>query len=223
MGKGLEMILSRRLPSIALLGFLSACGPMNNNGLGANTAARLGAITGLRTAPAAPPSALPTAALAAGPGNVLMVTLLGRDAVAAMTRVGTNNGVDTWRTAKGVTLSFQDGILVASRGLGEDLMGADVAGVRAAILRGTGTAQRQHSFLGGEDQIQTRDLTCTFTTNAPETITIATGAVTAGKVTEVCESSALVFTNLYWLNDNEIVQSRQAVAFSVGYIRVNIL
>jgi len=32
-----------------------------------------------------------------------------------------------------------------------------------------------------------------------------------------------VFTNQYWLSDTEIVQSRQAVSVSVGYIRVNIL
>ena len=208
---------------MALLGLLAACGPMNDNGLGAGAAARVGAITGLRPAPAEPAPALPTAALAEGPGNVLMVTLLGRNAVAAMTRAGSNNGVETWRTAKGVTLSFRDGILVASRGLGGDLMGANVDGVLAAILRGTGTAQRRHAFLDSEDQIQTSDLTCTFTTEAPEVIAIATGTVKATKVTEVCESPVFVFTNQYWLSDTEIVQSRQAVSVSVGYIRVNIL
>ena len=218
------MILLRRLSSMALLGLLAACGPMNSNSLGADAAARVGAITGLwPTPPAEPASALPTAALAEGPGNVLMVTLLGRNAVAAMTRAGSNNGVETWRTAKGVTLSFRDGILVASRGLGGDLMGANVDGVLAAILRGTGTAQRRHAFLDSEDQIQTSDLTCTFTTDAPEVIAIATGTVEATKVTEVCESPVLVFTNQYWLSDTEIVQSRQAVSGSVGYIRVNIL
>mgnify|MGYP003897263681 CR=1 FL=1 len=139
MGKGLEMILLRRLSGVALLGLLAACGPMNSNGLGAGAAARVAAITGLRPEPAAQAPALPTAALAEGPGNVLMVTLLGRNAVAAMTRAGSNNSVETWRTAKGVTLSFRDGILVASRGLGGDLMGANVDGVLAAILRGTGT------------------------------------------------------------------------------------
>ena len=217
------MILLRRLLGVALLGLLAACGPMNSNGLGAGAAARVGAITGLRPAPTEPAPALPTAALAEGPGNVLMVTLLGRNAVAAMTRAGSNNGVDTWRTAKGVTLSFRDGILVASRGLGGDLMGANVDGVLAAILRGTGTAQRRHAFLDSEDQIQTSDLTCTFTTDAPEVIAIATGTVEATKVTEVCESPVFVFTNQYWLSDTEIVQSRQAVSVSVGYIRVNIL
>jgi hypothetical protein len=196
---------------------------MNSNGLGAGAAARVAAITGLRPAPTEPAPALPTAALAEGPGNVLMVTLLGRNAVAAMTRVGSNNGVETWRTAKGVTLSFRDGILVASRGLGGDLMGANVDGVLAAILRGTGTAQRRHAFLDSEDQIQTSDLTCTFTTDAPEVIAIATGTVEATKVTEVCESPVFVFTNQYWLSDTEIVQSRQAVSVSAGYIRVNIL
>jgi len=107
--------------------------------------------------------------------------------------------------------------------LGGDLMGANVDGVLAAILRGTGTAQRRHAFLDSEDQIQTSDLTCTFTTEAPEVIAVATGTVEATKVTEVCESPVFVFTNQYWLSDTEIVKSRQAVSVSVGYIRVNIL
>ena len=210
MGKGLEMILLRRLSGVALLGLLVACGLMNSNGLGADAAARLGAITGLRPEPAAQAPALPTAALAEGPGNVLMVTLLGRNAVAAMTRAGSNNGVDTWRTAKGVTLSFRDGILVASRGLGGDLMGANVDGVLAAILRGSGTAQLRHAFLDSEDQIQASDLTYTFTTDAPEVIAIATGTVEATKVTEVCESPVFCVYETVLANDTEIVQSRQA-------------
>ena len=215
--------MTSQLLSAAMLAFLTACGPMNSGGLGSQAAARLGAFTGLQpTAPPAPP-ALPTQALAAGPGNVLMVTLLSRNAVAAMTRISTNNGTLTWRTDKGVTLSFRDDILVASRGLGDDLMGADIPGVRDAIVQGSGTAKRTHTYLNSEDTIQTRDLACTYMTQAPETITIASGAFEATKVEEVCESRSLRFTNSYWLDGNTIVQSTQAVALGSGYIRVNTL
>ena len=101
-------------------------------------------------------------------------------------------------------------------------MGANFDGVLAAILHGTGTAQWRHAFLDSEDQIKISDLTCTFTTNAPEVIAIATGTVEATKVMEVCESPIFMFTNQYWLRDAEIVQSRQTVSVSVCYIGVNI-
>lgn len=210
-----------RLTAAALLGLTAACGPMNKGGLGTDALERLGAMTGLRPAAPEAPPAVPTEALAAGPGNVLLVTLVARNAVSAMTRVGHNNRVDTWRTAKGVTLSFRDDILVASRGLNEDLMGADVDGLRDAIRAGSGTTQRQHAFLDSEDQIKTRTLNCTITTEGPDTITTAAGAVETTKVVEICNSSALVFRNNYWLDGGDIVQSLQAVAPSVGYIKVN--
>ena len=208
---------------MALLGGTVACGPLNKGGMTARAVETVSVMTGLRKAAPPAPPAIPTAALAAGPGNVLMVTLLGRGAVAPLTRVGENNGVVTWRTAKGVTLSFQDDILTASRGLNEDLMGADVDGVAAAIRAGTGTTQRVHSFLDSEDQIKARALTCTVTKIGPETITTVAGPSEAIKVDETCDGSALQFTNNYWLDaiGGNIVQSQQVLAPSVGFIRVN--
>lgn len=184
----------------------------------------LGNVTGLNPStpePAGP--VIPTDALAKGPGNVLMVTLMARNAVAAMTRVGSNNGVDTWRTAKGVTLSFKGGILVASRGLNEDLIGADLIGVQEAITAGTGTSQRRHSFLDSEDQLQIRELECEVTTDGPEEIVTVAGATPAIKVTEVCTGQPFAFTNNYWLDEigGEILQSQQALARTTGFIKVN--
>ena len=83
--------------------------------------------------------------------------------------------------------------------------------------------QSAHTYLNSEDTIQTRDLACTYMTQAPETITIASGVFEATKVEEVCESSSLRFTKSYWLDGNTIVQSTQAVALGSGYIRVNTL
>ena len=92
-----------------------------------------------------------------------------------------------------------------------------------AIVQGDGSAKRTHTYLDSEDNIQTRNLNCTYTTQAPETITIASGPFEASKVEEVCESSGISFTNTYWLGGDAIVQSTQAVALGSGYIKVNAL
>lgn len=217
------MNILSKLGGLALIGLTAACGPMNEGGLGTKAVERLGTLTGLRSAPPAAPPVVPTDALEQGPGNVLMVTLLGRNAVAALTRVGTNNGIDTWRTAKGVTLSFRDGILVASRGLNQDLMGADIGGLPQALRAGSGTVQRTHSFLDSEDQITSSAMTCVITRQGPEVIATVSGEIDTIKVTEKCTGTALVFENSYWLDGpgGQIVQSRQALAPSVGFIKVN--
>lgn len=208
---------------ITALVLTTGCGALGKDGLGASALNRLGTLTGLKKAPPKAPPPVPTEALAKGPGHVLMVTLIGRNAVAPLTRVARNGDTDTWRTAKGVTLSLKGDLLVASRGLNEDLMGADIDGVREVIGSGEGVAKRIHSYLDSEDQIRTRDLTCIITTAGPEEITTLAGKVETVKVLENCTSTALVFKNTYWLDEigGNIVQSRQALAPTVGYIQVN--
>ena len=212
-----------RLGCVAGLALATACGPLNENSMGATAGGQLAKLVGLSKAEAPKPPAIPTEALAAGPGNVLMVTLQARNAVAAMTPVGRNKDVITWITPKGVTLSFQEGILVASRGLNEDLMGADLTGVHRAIVQGTGSARRVHSYLDSEDQTVIRDLSCSYQNAGDDMISTLDGQSPAIKIIEDCKSSGLVFQNNYWIDriGGDIVQSLQAVAPTVGYIKVN--
>jgi len=54
-----------------------------------------------------------------------------------------------------------------------------------------------------------------------ETITTINGAQETQKLSETCTGPALIFTNTYWLDDGAILQSLQALAPRVGYIKVN--
>lgn len=202
---------------------LIGCGSLNEGGLGPKAVEQLGALTGLRKAPPAAPPSVPTEALASGPGNVLLVSIVSRNAVATLTRVGRNKTVETWRTAKGVTMSFDKGVLVASRGLNQDLMGADIGSLPSAIRAGRGSGTRTHAFLDSEDQIVTLSLACEVTTVGPETIATVSGELDTIKVVESCKGPSLVFENSYWLDSmgGNIVQSRQALAPQVGFIKVN--
>lgn len=213
---------------LVLLGVLAltACGPMNEGGLGQQAAdaarAQLGKLTG--TAPAtAPAPTLPPGIENIPPGNILLVTLVSRNLVAPLTRLARNNGSETWVSPGKITMTFRDDVLVATRGLSEDLMGADVYGVRAALTAGGGTSRRVHSYLDSTDQIQSRNLSCVITANGAETIATIKGEVQAQKYSEACTSDALIFTNVYWLDrpGGNILQSRQVVAPDIGFIQVN--
>lgn len=206
---------------------LTACGPMNQGGMGESAAdaakARVGSLLGRAPAPVAAPPAPPNIADAA-PGDLLMVNIESRGAVAAMTRTASNNGTDTYQSSGNVAMTFRDGILVASRGLSEDLMGADIANTLDVLRAGGGITSRAHSFLNSEDQIRTRQLTCIITQQDPETITTIAGPQEARKYSEKCRSDLLTFTNTYWLDadtNQTIIQSRQALAPGVGFIQVN--
>ena len=80
---------------------------------------------------------------------------------------------------------------------------------------------RTHSFLDSEDQISARKMTCVMTAEGMETITTINGVQETQKLSETCTGPALIFTNTYWLDDGAILQSLQALAPRVGYIKVN--
>ena len=213
--------MRKTLCSGLILVAFSACGPLYEDNLGTRLLEAGQKMTGLGPDPApAAPAVSPEVANAA-PGDVLLVKIIARNAVAPMTKAAQNGGAITWISPGKVTMSFEDGILVGTRGLGDDLMGVDPIGVRAALNAGGGTAQRRQSFLTSEDQIATRDLACTITRVGAETLQTIGGARPTTKFEEDCKGPALEFKNSYWLAGGEIIRSRQAVSAGLGFIQVD--
>lgn len=198
---------------------LAGCGPLYESDLGNRLTQVAQQVSGTAPPPA-PPSLAPEVA-SAQPGDVLLVKILARDAVAPMTKVAESGDAITWISPGKVTMSFEDGILVGTRGLEDDLMGVDAIGVRDALNAGGGTATRRQSFLTSEDQIATRDLTCEITNLGAEEIQTIGGARRTTKFEEDCQGPALVFKNTYWLAGGEIIRSRQAVSAGVGFIEAD--
>ncbi len=199
----------------------TGCGPLYEGNLGTRLAETAGQVTGLGPEPEKPVPTLSPALANAAPGDVLLVKIIARNAVAPLTKVADNNGAVTWISPGKVTMSFEDGILVGTRGLGDDLMGVDPDGVRDALNAGGGTATRRQSFLSSEDQIVTRDLTCEVTSLGPEEIVTVTGPRMATKFEEDCKGPALEFKNSYWMAGGDLIRSRQAVSAGVGFIQVD--
>lgn len=202
---------------IAALASLAACGPLNK-GSGSQQIAQqiVGKLRG--NAPAAAPPAISPEIANAGPGNVLLVTLRARGAVAPMVRAGQNGNQTTWVSPGKISMTFENGILISTRGLGDDLMGSDIPGLRAAINAGSGTITRTVSYLNSEDQIVTQSLTCTIRSVGAEEIALLTGPRTLNRVNEACKGARLAFENAYWLDGATFVKTLQVVSASQGYI-----
>lgn len=207
--------------TLGLLATLGACGPLNDGNIGLDAARQIGGLVGIDTGPTAAPAVPPNIANAA-PGDVLLVTIVNRNAVAPLTKAQTNAQTITWISPGDVSMTFADGILIGTRGLTEDLMGVDANGVRDAIRAGGGTATRRHSFLNALDQIRTRSMTCTITQGARETLTLINGAAETIKFEESC-TGEMVFTNSYWVDatTGAMLRSLQVVSASDGYIQAD--
>ena len=125
---------------------------------------------------------------------------------------GGSNGVVTWSSTSYQTISLRDGVMVATRGFGPDLMSSVAPGI-ATIAAGHGTTQRRYSYLDGGDQAQTLSYTCTLAQAGSESIEVLAKVYAARQVTETCTGPAGGFTNAYWFDHGlNLRQSKQFLA-----------
>lgn len=142
----------------------------------------------------------------------LQVAIPALAARARLLRSGRNGDVDTWSSRDGISLSFQQGVLVASRGLGHDLMGADAARTLVALAEGgAGIYRRKMRYLTGDYQSVWLAAGCS--------LQAAGGEGGLLRMEEHCRAGNLDFTNQFWLDRNDsIVRSRQWISPQLGYI-----
>jgi hypothetical protein len=172
------------------------------------------------------PEALGRASFELVPGPLLFVVLRDVAAAAPMVPFGENRGFRTWSTAEKQTLTLRRGMLVATRGLGDDLMSADVSAAASAVASGSGAGVvRITRHLDGADGVLVRSFDCSVTTAGREAITLVSGeALNAIRVTEACSDGAVTFRNDYWKNQNGTVRrSRQWVSPDVGHATIEVL
>jgi len=148
----------------------------------------------------------------------LRVTVPDRGAQAVLGPVSRTGGVTVWQTLDGITLAFRDGALKGTRGLGDDLMSADVSG-DLAMLRGTGPGGHHphiRSYLDGENRTVFRSYQCRRTGTDRDS---GHDETALRRVTMRCVSPHDSFTNVYWLDGaGAVIRSRQWVGPQIGYM-----
>ncbi|KMK68026.1 YjbF family lipoprotein [Puniceibacterium sp. IMCC21224] len=126
-----------------------------------------------------------------------------------------------WASQNNITLTLLDGILAETRGLGNDLMSADLSDVRAALRGRTKRAVRVHYYLNGEDVLEPRAFVCDYRQTGVETIQILAGTYQTTQVSETCTGPDQTLQNTYWIDSRGIIQkSRQWVAPITGYMEI---
>ena len=127
---------------------------------------------------------------------------------------------ETWLGADGATITFEQGILKASRGMGDDVMGASSSMLSWRKLKNFSTHHRQLSYLSGNNKIQTLKLTCEINKLGNKTSTEIWGVeFKVTKYEEICLNDNFTIKNTYYLDDRLIVRkSRQFHSNTLGYI-----
>jgi hypothetical protein len=172
-----------------------------------------------KTAPAAVPAVTRESVAAAGV-PVLRVSLPAREAVAYLGVRRVKGDITAWETVDRTSVVVQRGIVLETRGLGDDLMSARVPSA-AQVTSGTGTFERTYFYLDGADQEIRWDYTCTFATTGQEPIQIIGLAYDTRIITETCRGAQGRITNQYWVEPGgKIRQSVQWISKGVGYMKL---
>lgn len=189
-------------------------------------AARLGAGA---PAAAAAPLASPAAVLAATTTPVAFVRTAQDDAFYVL-GVRDNGPYRTFATTTRQTLVLRQGLVTATRGLGQDLMASKADETLAMLASGReGRAQRVMQVLDGEDVTRDLVLDCVLTLGAAD-LPQAVAALPAGRrMTETCtgrghDGAHISFANSYLVDaSGRIVLSRQWLPTQSGTLSLQIL
>lgn len=208
---------------LALMG-LTACGSLGDDGTGAQIAdLAVGVVTGQSDEPTPAASSVTQEQILNSRGKFLRVNVRSLDRWDTMVPAATNGSRVTWVDSENNTVTVENGIIVATRGLPRDMMGASAAGTWAAIRAGGGNAQRTHEFLDDNDQISQQLLQCSIVFKGPDTVNRLGQTVNSRRFEEVCAGESLQLTNIYWLNGaGGLVRSLQAISPGAGYLQIDV-
>ncbi len=173
-------------------------------------------------APRAVPGGFSAEAIATDPAayRVIQVNALG---LSEPGRIIQQNGDEvTVALQSGPTAAFDSGVLVSTRGFGDDLFALDSRGVLESLRAGGGSFTRRMETLTSQDQIVTESFDCTATSSGTESVNLGLREVSLRRFDERCRGTAVIFENIYWIDaSGEIVASRQYVSPTVAYLRSN--
>jgi len=204
---------------IAALALMS-CGETDDNELGAQV---LGLLFDAEQAPVSQVPTVSEADILASSGQFIRVNIRELERLDTMVAVGENGPRTTWMDSANISLTLEDGIVVATRGLRRDLMGAEVLQTWAAIRAGGGDSTRQHDFMSDQDQITTSVLQCSIALQGTEDVTRFGQTRVATKFEERCTSDGLSFVNIYWVSgQGTLLRSLQAVSPDAGYLQIDV-
>lgn len=213
------------IPCLALVLGLSACGSNQDDLSGARLlqSTATGFVAARRAAVKQPQPAFTQAMFSQVDTSVQLITVDGPDLWALTFPIARNGDVQTWQSVDKKTVSFRRGILVATRGIGFDLMSADVP-APGMLARGSGGHTRTHVTLDGEDRPVRASFNCTATVVGPQTLTIAERNYATRHVREDCEGATGRFSNDYWFeNGLNLRQSRQWSNEVLQYVGTKLL
>ncbi|WP_319824470.1 YjbF family lipoprotein [Thalassovita sp.] len=157
------------------------------------------------------------AALARTSGPLVVVSAGAQANEALLLRIEENGPYETFATANRQTVTFRQGMVTSTRGLGDDLMSSNPDQALALITaRKPGASTRQMQYLDGANNRINVQFNCD--------LAIAGQSRQMVSMTETCTSESRDFVNEYHVDSGgHIVNSRQWISPMIGSYNIVVL
>lgn len=156
-------------------------------------------------------------------GPLAVVSFEKSQTTAVIRVVETNGAYRTWAnwgSSERRSVTTRNGLIVATRGLGHDLMSSDVDDTLNLVSRReAGHAKRVQRYLDGNNTIVAIEADCTIQKGGATEVQMGVGKRAAVEMIESCDAGDRSFRNIYKVaSDGRILQSNQWLGEPFGQV-----
>ena len=155
---------------------------------------------------------------------IIFAELPKREQQAILSIQTTTRGRIVWVSGDGAAFTEYNGVLVGTRGLGNDLMNVDTGEVGPALRGERSTATRVNRYMNGLGQIVAVPIVCDYTRQGQTQVELTTGLYSATQITESCTGKDDSFENVYWFTPSgKPRKTRNWINADVGFVDLEFL
>ena len=152
---------------------------------------------------------------------ILLSSLDGKN-TATLVALGNYKDKLTWVSADGISVSFFNGILIATRGYSEDLMESQHNDLNTLFSKNTKKRIKKYRYLNGENQYRELTFTCSVVEKINTPSFFLDMRLETTKFTETCKAGTTSHTNEYYVlpNTSIVLKSKQWISETNGSINI---
>ena len=154
---------------------------------------------------------------------IILLSSLDGKRTATLVALGNYKNKLTWVSADGISVSFSNGILIATRGYSQDLMESQHNNLDSIFRNTNGSHLKTYRYLNAENDYQELNFSCSI--KAQPNINFSTLELNLQtiKFTENCRSKTTRHVNEYYVlpKTNIVLKSKQWISEANGSIIIN--
>jgi len=145
---------------------------------------------------------------------IILTSSIDKKNQATLVVLGDNRDRLTWVSSDGISLSYDNGILIATRGYSQDLLSLDYEKPKKIFSSNYLQYNKTHRYLSGENRYDDIQFKCTGTKKKPQSIKIVEYTLLVDRYVENCVNSRHEYSNEYDLlsGTTVVVRSKQWIS-----------